>query len=250
MKSTFLFFVCALICSPVSAASLEELMQQGDVFDVKHEPDEALKYYLPAEKLAPDNAELLVHIARQYSYRMSDESASREQALKDGETALEYSERAVKIAPDMCDAQLAIAISHGKLLPFLGNKEKIRRSAIIRDAAQRAVELDPKNDVAWHILGRWHQLLADLSGIKRVIAELIYGNVPTASLEESERCLKMAMALNPKRLMHVVELGRTYAKMGRTEEARKYIEKGLAMPVSEPEDAQTKKRGRDTLAAL
>jgi len=249
MKSSLIFAVVGL-CGTLFAANGDELIQQGNVYDAKQEPEQALKYYLPAEKLQPDNAELLVHIARQYSYKMSDPAATREQALKDGYTALAYSEKAVKLAPDLCDAQLAIAISHGKLLPFMGNKEKIRRSAIIKLAAEKAVKLNPENDIAWHLVGRWHQLLADLSGVKRVIAELVYGSIPTASLDESERCLKKAAALNPGRLMHFVELGRTYAKMGRNEEAKKLIEKGLAMPDREKEDAETKRRGRETLASL
>mgnify|MGYP003694409427 CR=1 FL=1 len=50
--------------------------------------------------------------------------------------------------------------------------------------------------------------------------------------------------------MHYVELGRAYAQMGRTVEARRFIEKGLAMPNVEKDDPETKRRGRETLANL
>jgi len=36
--------------------------------------------------------------------------------------------------------------------------------------------------------------------------------------------------------MHYIELGRIYAQMGRKEEARKYIQKGMAMPNKEKDD--------------
>ena len=50
--------------------------------------------------------------------------------------------------------------------------------------------------------------------------------------------------------MHYIELGRIYAQMGRKEEAREYINKGLAMPDAEKDDPEAKQRGRETLAKL
>ena len=44
--------------------------------------------------------------------------------------------------------------------------------------------------------------------------------------------------------MHYIELGRIYAQMGRKEEARKYIHKGLAMPEQEKDDPEMKEIGR------
>ena len=61
------------LCSVVSAAAdFEDLVKSGDAHDAKFQCDEALKYYLPAEKLEPENADLLVKIARQYALRMAD----------------------------------------------------------------------------------------------------------------------------------------------------------------------------------
>ena len=64
------------------------------------------------------------------------------------------------------------------------------------------------------------------------------------------RCFEKSIALNPGRLIHFVELGRTYAQMGKTQEAKQLINKGLAMPSREKDDPETKQRGRKTLAAL
>jgi tetratricopeptide (TPR) repeat protein len=114
----------------------------------------------------------------------------------------------------------------------------------------RALKLDPKNDTAWHILGRWNRVLADVNVVKRVLAKALYGELPTTSNEEAERCLKKAIALNPNRLMHYIELGRIYAQMGRKEDARKNIEKGLAMPNKEKDDPETKQLGQETLKKL
>jgi Flp pilus assembly protein TadD len=83
-----------------------------------------------------------------------------------------------------------------------------------------------------------------------LLAGLVYGDLPKGSNEEAERAMKKAIALNPKRLMHYIELGRIYAQMKRNEEAREFINKGLGMPDTEKDDPETKQRGRETLAKL
>ena len=50
--------------------------------------------------------------------------------------------------------------------------------------------------------------------------------------------------------MHYIELGQTYAQMGKTADARRLIAKGLAMPDVEKDDPEIKRRGRETLAKL
>jgi tetratricopeptide (TPR) repeat protein len=62
---------------------------------------------------------------------------------------------------------------------------------------------------------------------KRGLASLIYGKLPQTTVEEAVKCFENAIEINPNRLMHYIELGRLYAQMGRTGEARWFIEKGL-----------------------
>ena len=69
-----------LTFSSVHAQSAGELMASGDVLDLNFKPAEALRYYLPAERLEPKNATLQVRIARQYRHLMS-EAASKEESL-------------------------------------------------------------------------------------------------------------------------------------------------------------------------
>ena len=239
----------ALASPAMGADSAEELIRKGDVFYAKLQPAEALKFYLPAEKLEPNNASLLVRISRQYRHLMSD-AAKKEDKLRLGGIAVDYARRAVLLAPNDPEAQLSVAISYGKVLPLQGKREQMDNSRVIKAAAEKVVELDPRNDLGWHVLGRWHLNMAALSGLKRALAELIYGKLPAATNEDAVRCFEKAIALNPNRLMHYIELGRTYAQMGRVVEARKFLTKGLAMPDTERDDPETKTKGREVLAKL
>ena len=114
----------------------------------------------------------------------------------------------------------------------------------------KSIALDSTKDQAWHILGCWHQRLADIGALKRAIAMVVYGGLPAATNEESVKCLQKAIALNPDSPMHYIELGRTYAQMGQTAEACKFIEKGLAMPDVAKDDPEMKRMGRETLEKL
>jgi len=121
---------------------------------------------------------------------------------------------------------------------------------LIKSSVDRALALDPNNDTAWHILGRWNRVLADINVVKRVLAGAIYGKLPVTTNEAAEKCLLKALEINPNRLIHYIELGRIYAQMGRKEEARKYLQKGLAMPNKEKDDPEMKEIGRQTLQKL
>ena len=239
----------ALASGALRADSTADLIAQGDNFDLRLRAAEALQFYLPAEKVQPSNGILLARIARQYRYLMADATLPDEK-LRLGRIALDYSERAAKAAPNNSEAQLSVAISYGKMLPLLSTREQLEASSRIKDSADKAIMLDSRNDLAWHVLGRWHRVLSDTNTLKRGLASLIYGALPRTTIEESVRCFEMAIEINPHRLMHYIELGRAYAQMGRTAEARRLIEKGLKMPEVEKDDPETKRRGRETLAKL
>lgn len=210
---------------------------------------QALVLYQEAEALEPKRVDVLTGIARQYRHLMADASSSKEKARLIG-LALVYSRRAVELAPDSADAHLALAITYAKRTPLEGSGEKVATSRLLKAEIDRVLQLDPDNDTAWHLLGRWYGGYAELSRVRRAVGELLYGKLPAGTQEQAAQCLEKALAENPRRLMHHIELGRIYALMGRTDEARKLLKKGLAMPNREKDDPTYKQRGQEALADL
>jgi tetratricopeptide (TPR) repeat protein len=248
---TFRLLCAALCLSGVAARAenAEALITKGDQFDKQLRAKEALEDYLPANKLEPNNVGLLIRIARQYRHLMSDTSSKKEK-LRLGNISLEFAGRAATLAPNNVEAQLSPAISYGKMLPYMRSKDQVNASPRIRSAVDRTLRLDPSNDTAWHILGRWHRVLANINVVKRVLAKALYGDLPVTTNEAAEKCLLKAIAINPNRLIHYIELGRIYAQMGRKEEARKFIQKGLAMPNKEKDDPEMRQIGQEMLQKL
>lgn len=231
------------------AQSVSEWVAKGDVSDARFQPGKALESYLPAEKLDPKNVSILLRIARQYRHLMSDAGNVKEK-LRLGGIALAYGNRAAALAPNDSEAQLSPAITYGKMLPFQGRKEQVDAAPRIKAAADLALKLDPRNDSAWHVLGRWHQSLANVTGLKRTFGAIIYGSLPTGTNADSIACFEKAIKINPHRLRHYIEEGRTYAQMGDSATARRFLEKGMAMPNMEKDDPAMKVRGREALDSL
>src|SRR5215213_6533895 len=208
--------VLVILFLPVIALAADDfatLMKRGDALDAKLRTKEALQVYLEAEKLEPNNAELLHRIAKQYGESMLDVSSKAEKKAL-GETSLAYSKRAVAADPKSAMAHLALAVSYGRLATYLDSKTKIAYSKLVKEHVDKSIALDSRNDLAWHVLGVWQYELANLNGILRAVAGIVYGSLPSASNEEAVKAFKKALELNPKRVANHVELGRTYVAMG------------------------------------
>jgi tetratricopeptide (TPR) repeat protein len=232
----------------LKAESADALITEGDFYYAKLQARESLKYYLPAEKLEPDNARLLVHISREYRHLMSDSPAQADK-VRLGSAAVDYAKRAIEVAPKDPDAQLAVAISYGMLQPYQGYHQRFDAVHVIKDAVDKVIDLDPHNDLGWHVLGRWYQGLAEVDPVRRVLAQAL-GGLPPATLEEAATCYEKAIQLNPNRLMHYIALGTVYVEMGRKDDGCHLIEKGLGMQNTEKDDPETKHQGEEVLAKL
>lgn len=235
-------------CTTAFSQSASEWIKKGDAFESAGKPQQALEAYQNAEKLKPNDSALLVKIAKQYGDLMPSlgGAAKKNAASK----SLEYSRKAVAVNPKSSDSHLALALSLGKNTEFMGSREKIEASREIKSAAETALRLNPKSDYAHHMLGRWHQAMADIGGGARMIAKVIYGGVPKGSYQAALDHFESAKKINSRRLIHQIEYGRTLAMMDCDAEAKAEIQKGLNMPNRDADDKESKERGRETLKSL
>ena len=144
-----------LHAQPAAAPTAASLIAEGDQLDAQLKTEAALKVYLQAEKLEPASATTLIKIAKQYGESMTAIPKEADK-LKAAENALAYAQRALKLAPRLSDANLAVAICYGRLLKLVSVKTKVEDSRLIREYAQKALQLDPASDYAWHKIGRAH----------------------------------------------------------------------------------------------
>lgn len=237
------------MAAPARAATFEVLMEKGVALDQQARHAEALEVFLEAEKLQPDRVEVLVKISRQYGLLMDDAKGRAEQKRL-GETALDYARKAKARDPNNAQARLSMAICYGKVAFLESPGTRVEYSKKIKEEAEAAVRLNPREDYAWHVLGRWNYELATFNPALRALAQVVYGKFPDASLERAAECFEKAIAVGPTRVIHHTELGRTYAELGRKDEARRELELALRLPSKEKDDEESKKRANAALRSL
>lgn len=239
----------ALLAASIAGQLLAEdprvsgFIQQGDACDARHESRKALSALQQAEVIDPQNLGVLLRISKQYT-DLIDTTKSKDEAKAFAEKALDYGKRAVARDTSSAKAHLNLSICYGKMTDFVGNKTKMEYAKIIRDEAQRSIELDPKDDYAWHVLGRWHSGVANLNGVLKALAGLVYGGLPPASNEDAVRCLKKATEIAPQRMMHQAELAHAYQQMGKPDLAAQVWQNVLGIRAVDAQDEAYQKEAK------
>jgi len=195
---------------------------------------------------ARSDANALARLSRSWADAVDvapDHAAARNAARQ----ALDLAQQAVKADPNNAQAHLALAIACGKWTDFVDTTTKVALSRQIRTEAERAIALDPKLDLAYHVLGRWHLGMATVNPFMRLGARLTVGALPPASLEEAVRNLEKAAELSPKTILHHQHLALAYQAMGKRSEAAHQWRLVLDLPATEREDAEAKRQARAAL---
>jgi len=225
------------------------LIVQGDALEREFHTRAALSAFRAAERIEPRNVGVLLRMSKQYSDLIS-ETKPEAAAQKIAENALDYARRAAELDPQNAKAHLSVAISYGKLADFVGNKTKVEYSRLVRDETLKSIELDPTDDFAWHVMGLWHQRVANISGVLKMVAKVVYGGLPAASNEEAVKCMKKAVELAPQRIIHHTELARLYKAMHKPELAAKEWQTILQLSVADKEDEKSRGEAREELHLL
>jgi Tfp pilus assembly protein PilF len=152
------------------------------------------------------------------------------------------------LAPQNEKAHLSLAVAYGRLTDFVDDRTKVEYSRQVKAETDKALELDPTDDFAWHVLGRWNFAVATLNPILRLIAKYVYGGMPDASLEEAVKDYKKAIEMAPQRVIHHHELARTYVALGDLADARKEWETELTLKPEDNEGVNDQKEAQAELA--
>jgi tetratricopeptide (TPR) repeat protein len=153
--------------------------------------------------------------------------------------------RAVAADSSRAEGHFALAAAVGRASLTMGKKDRIRRASVIRDEARRAAQLNPRHDGAYHILGRWHAEIMRLSGFSRFFARSFLGAgiFKEASWDSATANLEKAVALDPGRIYHRLELAQVYADRKRYDDAGAQLDDVATLPVRELRDSAYKADG-------
>ncbi len=188
--------------------------------------------YTSALETDPGNPDAHWKLARLYvsmGEALSPEKQEERQPYY--EKAVLHAEASIQSNEKIADGHTWLAASLGVLADNVGPREKIKRANIIRSELDRALELNPNDDVALSILGSFNREIADMGWLEKVFAKTFLGSLPEGSREEGENMLKRAIAVNPRVIRHYHELGKLYSDMKRYTDAVAVLNEALTKPV-------------------
>ncbi|KAJ9512715.1 hypothetical protein QJQ45_019007 [Haematococcus lacustris] len=183
----------------------------------------------------PRQSEWLSLAAKQWSDATYLDSANQQQAVEYNLRAIELAHRSAALSPGAAHAYIARCVSRGRLAVHCGdNKLKAQLAREAADDAHKALELEPNNDYAHHLMGRWHYEMAGLNGMVRALVRLLYGTtLMQGSYAEALEHYKTASTLAPRTLVHRVEYGRTLHKVGQVQNATHELHRALTLDVED-----------------
>lgn len=163
-----------------------------------------------------------------------------------------WAEAAIQADSSIANAHFALALVLGRLSRTRGGKERVRFAKIIYDETVRTIQMDPKHDGAYHILGMWNAEVKRLSGLTRLMAKTFLGAgfMNRASWDSALANMERAVQLNPQHVYHRLELAGVYLDVDSTARATEQLQAIAGLPDGDPMDPYYKRLAAQALADI
>lgn len=239
MKILFTILTALLFVSAINSQTLEELLTEGDKYVKEFNNQKALEVYKKADKLYPDNWEVLWRISRAYvdigEHLPSSTDEEEDAQLETFKKALDFADRSVKLAPDQSVTYLRRAIANGKIALFEGVFSAIGTVNDIKDDAEKAIQLGNGGNyiqaLSHYILGRAHAKVCEKPYLVRLPIGLGWGD-----MDDAIREYNIAIKLKPNFRMFYLDLGKAYIEEDEYEFARENLNNTIKAPKADEDD--------------
>lgn len=239
-KFSFISFVLVLACTALFGQHYDQLLSEAHKSESANQEENALQYYLAANKEKPSEIEPLYKTAELYS-RIGNRMVDSKMKEKYYNSSLLFAKQLLKIHPESDQSHVAMAIAFGRIALTKSGKEKIVNVKEIKEHAEKALKINPSNFKAWHILGKWHYEVSGLNFIENAAVKLFFGGLPNSSYASAINAYEKAKKISPGFLLNYLELAKAYKKAGMKETAILQLKVILQSPNLTEDDPRIKK---------
>jgi tetratricopeptide (TPR) repeat protein len=250
LRTPALLAVC-LLARTASAQSAADHISAGDREYASLKPAAALPHYEAALAADPKHYEALWKASRAAVDigELEANADTRKQIYKNAE---QYARRAVEANPADAEGHFHLARSLGRTAQSLGKRDRVKYAGEVRTHALHALERSPKHAGALHVMGMWNAEIMRLSGFQRFAAKNLLGGriFGEASWKEAVRYMEAAVASEPDRIVHRIDLAEVYEDVGDKAKAREQYQVIVRSEVHDAKDPTYKQQAEERLRKL
>jgi tetratricopeptide (TPR) repeat protein len=231
--------------------SVGDHIAAGDRDHVARNAQSALAHYEAALALDSTNSDALTKAAYE-AVDLGEFTANPEQRASLFRSGEHYARRAVAANPRNAEAHFQLAAALGRTALALGPRDRVKYAREVRDEALAALALEPHHSGALHVMGMWNAEVMRLNAVARMIAKRFLGGgvFDEANWDNAQRFLEQAVAADPGRIVHHLDLGQVYADRHEPVKAIEQLEFVVRAPVSDYNDPNYKKAADRLLREL
>ncbi|XP_037321616.2 regulator of microtubule dynamics protein 2 isoform X2 [Pungitius pungitius] len=212
-------------------------LRQGSDSDKR----ECLNLLLEQREEFGQNSTFLWRLIRAYC-DVHDISSTLEEKKTTAETGKRAGEEAVGLNPACAESHQWYAIMCGIMAEYETVQNKIKNGYIFKDHLDKAIGLKPQDPLSYYLLGRWCYAVAQLSWIERKVAATLFGEPPSATVEDAlSNFLKVEEIQPGYSKSNYAFLAKCYKDLGRRDKARKMCEAASSMNTVTKEDQEAQK---------
>jgi len=211
----------------------------------------ALRHYEAALKVDSMNFDALVDAAREAA-DIGENNPSKDAQDSLFKRAEQYARRAVAAKPNDPEGHFELARSIGKNALTMGTRDRVKYAGVVHDEAMTALKLDPKHPGALHVMGVWNAEVMRLNGFSRFMAKNLLGGKTfgEASWDNALKYMEQAVAIDPARITHHLDLAKVYKDRDMLDKAREQLEWIAKAPLTEYNDKYYKQDAASLLADM
>ena len=193
-----------------------------------------------------NNVEVVYRMARSIFMKAHQQKQKRTQ-MSYYYRGLKQAEKAMRLNVNNGYANFWYAAYLGEIGLLESRKQAIKNSYKVKKYAIRSIELEPDFDLPYHMMGRWHYELADLSQLERIIASIIYEKPPKGSYQEAIKFFSRAIEIKPNEIRNHFWLGKTYNAVEKPLLAKKEFEIVISLNPRDIDDKRMQSEARSIL---
>lgn len=228
------------------AQDVETLLAQARQSEQVFNDNDAMQKYQQVLKLQPNHLQALCKVSELYSL-LGKRQPKKEDQHNYFKQAKAYAQQALQVNAQSPDANFVMALAMGRMAIISSGEEKIKAVKDIKSYAEKCIQLDPRNYKGYHILGRWHYEVSDLSSIEKWLVKVAYGALPAATLKDAMVYYEKSRQLNPALSINYLELAKCYHRNDEDEKAVQMLKTLLTLPNTMIDDPIVKQEARGLL---